>query len=231
MLGCAGVLLLLWAPAKRAARSGDGRAEFAAAAAQEYAAKCEEILSQAGPADAEVPPCLKFHSWRCFLGRWRAALTAATAQAGSAHEEVGAQACARTLATVLTLLSHKRHPRDSADGQSGMMLSVRALQLTASKEMSSENCCPYWCQECMLSRGSQGRRVDGQEIMHQTCAQIWDIIKASLSGSGPETCQAAQAAAALHGLTATSDLQLSRAIQAALQELSRTGRCAIHVHC
>lgn len=137
MLGCAGVLLLLWAPAKRAARSGDGRAEFAAAAVQEYAAKCEEILSQAGPADAEVPPCLKFQSWRCFLGRWRAALTAAAAQTGSAAEEVGAQACAHTLATVLTLLLHKRHPPDSADGQSGMMLSVRALQLTASKEKTA----------------------------------------------------------------------------------------------
>ena len=83
----------------------------------------------------------------------------------------------------------------------------------------------------MLTRGSHGRRVDGQETMHQTCAQIWDVIKGSLSGSGLETCQAAQAAAALHGLTATSDPQLSRTIQAALQELSRTCRCAIHVHC
>ena len=103
VLGCAGVLLLLWAPAKRAARSGSTRAELAAAAAEEYAAMCEEILRQAGPADADMPPCLKFHSWRCFLGRWRAALTAAAAQSGSADEQVGALAtCACALATTQT---------------------------------------------------------------------------------------------------------------------------------
>ena len=104
VLGCAGVLLLLWAPAKRAARSGSTRAELAAAAAQEHAAKCEEILRQAGPADADVPPCLKFHSWRCFLGRWRAALTAAAGQSGTADEQVGAlMTCAHTLATMQAL--------------------------------------------------------------------------------------------------------------------------------
>ena len=108
---------------------------------------------------------------------------------------------------------------------------MRALQLPSSKEMSSLHCYLYRRQECKLTRGYQGRRVDVQETMHQTCAQIWDVIKASLSGSGPETCQAAQAAAALHGLTATSNLQLSRTIQAALQELSRTCRYDAHVHC
>ena len=100
VLARAGVLLLLWAPAKRAARSGNARAELAAAAAQEYAAKCEEVLRQPGPADADVPPCLKLHSWRCFIARWRAALTAAAAQHGSAHEQVHAlMTCARALVT------------------------------------------------------------------------------------------------------------------------------------
>ena len=93
------------------------------------------------------------------------------------------------------------------------------------------HCCLFGRQECKLARASYERRVDGQETMHQTCAQIWDVIKDLLSGSGLETCQAAQAAAALHGLTAASDPQLSRTIQAALQELSRTCRCALYVHC
>ena len=72
-----GVILLLWAPAKPAAKPDKTRAELAASAAKEYAAKFEEILSQAGAGDASVGPSLALHSWRCFLARWLGALSAA----------------------------------------------------------------------------------------------------------------------------------------------------------
>lgn len=82
-------MLQLWAPAKRAAKASEGRAELAAAAAQEYQAKFDEVLSHAGSADdAPLGPGLALHSWRCFLGRWMGALCAAEAQNGARHEQV-----------------------------------------------------------------------------------------------------------------------------------------------
>lgn len=79
---------MLWAPAKRVAKPSDSRAALAAAAAQEYEARFKEVLSQAGTAEAPVGMPLMFHSWRCFLGRWMGALSAAAAQSGSAPEQV-----------------------------------------------------------------------------------------------------------------------------------------------
>ena len=81
-------MLLLWAPAKPAAKAGSNRAELAVLAAQEYAAKFDEILSRAVEGAPEVDPPLTLHSWRCFLARWVGALSAAAEGNTSAQGQV-----------------------------------------------------------------------------------------------------------------------------------------------
>ncbi len=81
-------MLLLWAPAKPSAKAGSSRAELAALAAQEYATKFEEILSQAADGAPVVDPPLLLHSWRCFLGRWVGALSAAAEEDMSGQAQV-----------------------------------------------------------------------------------------------------------------------------------------------
>ena len=83
-----GVVLLLWAPAKPAAKAGSSRAELAALAAQQYAARFDEILSRAVEEAPEVDAPLTLHSWRCFLARWVGALAAAAEENASAQGKV-----------------------------------------------------------------------------------------------------------------------------------------------
>ncbi|CAL5220764.1 g2828 [Coccomyxa viridis] len=72
-----GVVLLLWAPAKPASRAGSSRAELAASAAQDYAAKFDDIICRAADGAPVVEPPLLLHSWRCFLARWVGVASAA----------------------------------------------------------------------------------------------------------------------------------------------------------
>lgn len=105
-----GVVLLLWAPAKPTAKAGSSRAELAALAAQEYAAKFDELVCQAADGAPGVDPPLLLHSWRCFLARWVAALSAAAEENLSEQGQV--LSCNKSTAVKICCMPphHQRWP-------------------------------------------------------------------------------------------------------------------------